>query len=212
MASDRPVTFADRAVETLRQFEEERERRPAYRAPALDRVLARLIDGGIVFCLVLAAIVADHRLRGEPEDTPMPGATVTGDPSTEDEPPLISWGPGGLAPVGVLVILAAAGVFVLYEVGTTMSMGASPGKRILGVRVVRASDRGSPETWRLILRSTILAVPLAFAVLSGTSSLFYGWLGRGTTIAMFAWIRRDGAQTLYDRWAGTQVISLREEQ
>lgn len=205
MASDRPVTFADRAVETLRRFEEGKARRPAYRAGAWDRVLARLIDfallgaiAGIVVIGLLVAFGEEFGARNREVSRP-PGSTYLYERT-------ITWGPTAVSWQGAAAIAVGAGALVLYDVGTTALLGATPGKRILRMRVVRARDRARASLRRLAWRSALLAVPLAAWQLTWFSSMFYGWLSAGLVIVMFAWLRRDGAQTLYDRWAGTQVV------
>jgi uncharacterized RDD family membrane protein YckC len=177
--------------------------------------MARLIDGAVLavittvvlaVALTLTASSRDRDGQGTPSSAQGDGAGTALDPGS------IEWGPTAMSWRGIVAILGAAGIIVVYDVGSTLALGATPGKRILRLRVVNAAERTAAGTGRMAARTALLAMPVAFAVLMAWTSMFYAWTGNAIVIAMFAWIRRDGAQTLYDRWAGTQVISLREEQ
>jgi uncharacterized RDD family membrane protein YckC len=88
-------------------------------------------------------------------------------------------------------ILAAQGIHYLTMVGYYIFFEIiwrrSPGKRILGLRVVTLSD-GRPEWWRMIVRNLLRPVDYAFG------------------IGLFAvvWSRRN--QSLGDMAAGTRVV------
>jgi hypothetical protein len=71
------------------------------------------------------------------------------------------------------------------------------------------TDRKPASIPRLLARSALLALPLSFGLLMWFASMFYAWLSVAVVLTMFGWLRRESAtpQTLYDRWAGTQVVS-----
>lgn len=106
------------------------------------------------------------------------------------------WGNTFLAVVTYVVLLAA------YEIGFVAHDGATPGKEVMGLRVVQDGTDLTP-TWR--------QATLRF-LLPGTAQLLPGvWpgaaLAAGYGATAFADVRR---RTVHDRLAGTQVVMATE--
>jgi len=91
--------------------------------------------------------------------------------------------------------LAVTAAWVAYKVGATARFGATAGKALLGLRVVRVADPDSPPGLAAAL--TRWAVPQG----SGLIPL------PGTGLAPYLWVWRDPAHRgLHDRAAGTVVV------
>lgn len=103
-----------------------------------------------------------------------------------------SW---GLAIVSLLLAVA-------YEVGFVGAMGATPGKLMLGLRIVAQEDGRTPPGWdKAALRYTpdlVIIVP----VIGGLASLVI-------VVLSLVWLGTDDRRrTVYDRVATTYVVKL----
>jgi uncharacterized RDD family membrane protein YckC len=103
-----------------------------------------------------------------------------------------SW---GLAIVSLLLAVA-------YEVGFVGAVGATPGKMILGLRIVSQEDGTTPPGWdKAFLRYTpdlVILVP----VIGGVTSL-------ALVVLSLVWLNTDDyRRTVYDRVATTYVVKL----
>lgn len=134
------------------------------------RVVARMIDGmitsvaGYIFQIPMVAVMA----------------TMGNNPAN-----LNWWLFGGSAAFAVIMSLAAAGY---YEAWFLVKKGATPGKMILGLKVVRA--RGGEFRWGL-------AWGRYFAYMLSSLTMYIGLL-------MAAW--DDEKRTLHDRICDTRVV------
>jgi uncharacterized RDD family membrane protein YckC len=93
-------------------------------------------------------------------------------------------------------------VAVAYEVGFVGTMGATPGKLALGLRIVTQEDGTTPPGWdKAVLRyapDLVVLVP------------YIGTLGSlGILVASLIWLGTDDyRRTVYDRVATTYVIKV----
>ncbi|RNL86491.1 RDD family protein [Halostreptopolyspora alba] len=114
---------------------------------------------------------------------------------------------------GRMVVFLTLALFSLvywgYEVFCHRRFGATVGKRMLGLRVVRAADDGRtvpPAELAIIVRATVWAAPLLASwglVINLLSGVF--WLGN----VLWPLWDRPKRQALHDKAAGTMVAQLR---
>jgi len=146
-------------------------------APLWRRLVARGIDMGAVFgWMWMLGIV--HVLF----HLPLWSDRISPDP----------WGRGFLAVVTYVVFLGA------YEIAFTAHDGATLGKEIMGLRVVRDGTDLTPTVGQAARRF----------LLPGTAQLLPGvWLGLGLAAGWGATaLVDDRRRTVHDRLAGTQVV------
>ena len=184
----------------LRRYEAERAERPAYRAQINDRLIARLIDGAIVFVLGLVIVFA---IPSTDDDDSIPQAQ-----RVNEEREWVVWGPVEPQWPGVIAILGFAGLVAFYDVAATKLFGNTLGKRATHVAVVNASTLRPAGSLRIALRDVVWAVPFSFALLNAMSSVFYTWIGISVVLVLIFWHRREssGSRPLWDVLAGTQVV------
>jgi uncharacterized RDD family membrane protein YckC len=148
-------------------------------APPWHRIGARIIDGFIVgiaaFVIVIALVIG------------------TFDADTDDARDIA----GPLIAVGLLA--------VIYEVAFIALKGATPGKMIVGIRVIR-QDGTSPPGWQAaILRylpNAVGAVPAR-----GPISVIAGLLSFGLLVTSLVFLFSDRyRRTVNDRLAKTYVV------
>lgn len=117
-------------------------------------------------------------------------------------------GPGHARMVMFLTLALFFLVYWGYEVFCHRRFGATIGKRMLGLRVVRAAGDGQavpPPEVAIIVRATVWATPLLASwglVINLLSGVF--WL---TNVCWPIWDRPD-RQALHDKAAGTMVVQL----
>lgn len=87
------------------------------------------------------------------------------------------------------VVLISAGALVVYDALLTAKSGATPGKRIANIKVVRTGTGGPVGLGRAVLRALVCAVS--------------GWL----ITAVFALVDERTHRGLHDRLTGTVVIA-----
>ncbi len=118
------------------------------------RVGARLIDGVIAFVVFICVMASDGALRS-----------------------IFGLGPSGTDGdgfAGVLSMVALASP-VLYEVLSTKLLGATVGKRAVGITVVSATSGAPAGGWALLLRSTVFwglwscLLPAVLSIAAGSS-------------------------------------------
>lgn len=200
--------LADRAEAMLRSYERERLANPSWRATTLDRCIARGLDALLIIGLAAIVLIAflSAGLLSDRERTPAVDPSDQ-DPSSSLLPESVRLGPTMPSIKGLLVIAGSTAVLVTYELGTTAVAGATPGKRMLGLRVVRSGDRTAPGMARLALRTTLWTAPIAIMLAMWFTSILLAWLAVAV-IAGFVWpafsSRADG-NPLYDRLAATTV-------
>jgi uncharacterized RDD family membrane protein YckC len=201
MPDERPSSpAADRAVSLLRRYEAERAERPAYRAQINDRLIARLIDGAIVFVVGVIIVLA---IPSSDESDGIPRAQ-----QAAEEREWVVWGPVKPQWPGVFAILGFAGLVAFYDVAATKLFGNTLGKRVTGLVVVEASTMTPAGPLRIVARDAIWAVPFSFTFLNLFSSVFYTWVGIAVVLVLVYWHRRErsGGRPLWDVIAGTQVV------
>src|SRR5690606_4345851 len=110
----------------------------------------------------------------------------------------------GLLAIGGITLA----VFVAYEVGTTLALGMTPGKRWSQIRTVQADDALTPaRPGQVAWRTLLWAMPLSLALTTWFISLTYAWIG----LALFLVVvgrafRSDDKRGLHDRFSGTTVV------
>lgn len=172
-------TLADRAVETLRSYDTARKTDPAWHATRLDRVIARGLDmlviaaaGAIVILvLLISGTLSDRNEDGPPDDR------VPGDPVDT-----ITWGPTTPTARGVAAMGVIAGVLFVYELGTTALLGATPGKRLMKIRIRTYPERSDASLGRVALRTLLWALPLTIAIALWYTSILFAWIAAGALI------------------------------
>ena len=100
----------------------------------------------------------------------------------------------------------------LYFAGSWARFGATPGQRLLGIRVVRAHDGGPVTIAGALVRWLLLAAPLGVASVL-TTAVVSGGAEALVDLALALWYlallvttaRSPVARGLHDRWAGTAV-------
>ncbi|MET0132521.1 MAG: RDD family protein [Kibdelosporangium sp.] len=100
--------------------------------------------------------------------------------------PMLLFGPEGLFGQAVVLLV----LMVLYDLFLMANTGATPGKRIARIKVVRAGDGRPPGWWRTFVRAVVLAVP--------------GWI-INAIVALFDERRHRG---VHDSAADTLVIAV----
>jgi uncharacterized RDD family membrane protein YckC len=103
-------------------------------------------------------------------------------------------------------ILTAVSVVVtcIYAVPFVVRDGATPGKRLNGIRVSMLADGGAPDLWIAVLREVVLKV-LALAVLTNGVDPALGALAFALD-AGFAFFAGVEGRSLHDRIARTIVV------
>jgi len=192
----------------MRSVDDERQTAPAWRAPTIDRLLARLIDFWVVFLVAAGVIIVGLSLGLIEDDSDSEG--TAGAPTTSEEPrerEWLSWGPRAPTVEGVLALGAGIAAVVAYEAGLTLLMGSTPGKRAMKLRVVDAETRRPAGTRTLVIRALALGIPAVFALAMWWTSVFMSW----AALAFCLWLawpllapNSDG-RTRYDRLAGSSV-------
>jgi len=138
------------------------------------RIGARLIDGLIVFVPTIIVLARTGYLDAPAEAS-------------------------GQALVAVLLIGTAG---VLYEVGFIATRGATPGKMVAGVAVVRPPSLEAPG-WGVAVRRWAINLVAAIPVAGQFVSL-------GVIVVCLVMLFADRQRrTLWDRIAGTRVIAVR---
>jgi hypothetical protein len=111
---------------------------------------------------------ADFGYRGERLGLPEAGPGSVAPLGRRFGAIFLDWGLSLLVAYGLLAgrDLGASGdwalvVFLLLSVATVGTVGCTPGKRLLGLRVVSADGLGRPALWRVVVRTALLglAVP-----------------------------------------------------
>jgi uncharacterized RDD family membrane protein YckC len=167
--------------------------------PARERLLARLIDIGIMVLaeaalMAVALVLVAAWVQSESED-----------------------GLSGLAGVGIFLIAAICiAIFgtLFYAAGTELLMGGTPGNRVMGLRVLLLNGR-RPSVLRLVFRSIVQwSVPVIAAVVFFASAsvlwpvsglLVVGWLiAEWMTLS-----RREDGRSVTDLACGTIVVSVK---
>lgn len=139
---------------------------------------ARLADVVIFSWLVVFVVVEiDQRLLG-------------GDPLGQRQARLVF---DSARPIILLLLLVA-----VYEMGTAVAWGATPGKAVLGLRVRRTSGVG--PSWLMALgRAVVLYVPV----------IFLGGIGLAVpAILLVSVVVAADGRGLHDRLLGTLVVTL----
>lgn len=143
-------------------------------AGAGERLAARLLDGVIVLVAAAVAGVITALL------------VAAGNDSTTDT--TASW---AVALVALLWIAFAIG-FVLYDVAFVTVRGATPGKRIMHMRVAQRADGRNPSWGKAVLRWLL---PLVMSFVCVANLLDALWL-----------LWDDNRQCLHDKVADTVVV------
>ncbi|MGW7350348.1 RDD family protein [Streptomyces sp. NPDC054784] len=110
---------------------------------------------------------ADFGYRGERLGLPREGAGSVAPLGRRFAAIFVDWGMSGLIGYGLLADrdLAAAdtwtlAVFLLMSLLTVGTVGCTPGKRLLGLRVVAADGGGRLVPWRVLVRTALLGLAL----------------------------------------------------
>lgn len=192
-----PPSSGDKAVAILRELESLKTDEPGI-APLSDRAIARCIDFGAVFVLVLlvsfvVGVIA--QATGH--------AVKTASGVHVDQASLIAFD---------IVLLAA---LVLYEVGPALFGGRSFGKWRCGLSIVDMD--GEPARFgRILVRFAAWFVPLLGVVLAYSvtypgllSSLFFALIVLLAGALFWSIWHDDSERGWHDRIAGTQVFHSR---
>jgi hypothetical protein len=129
--------------------------------------------------------------------------------SNDDGSSLVHWGPTSISATVLIVYAAFVAVFVLYELLFQRYLGATPGKRRTQLVIVDTATLEQVTAPRLVLRTLVWAVPLAFGILTAFHSILYCWSSFAIVFGMYLWSRRDDAagRPFWDVVAGTRVVT-----
>lgn len=169
-------------------------------APWWRRVVAYLLDGfivGLVATLLFGsrAVAAADAFRAWWSQA---WATVEAGGTT---PPPV---PEGLATDMVVLGLVQLGVFLVYEIGLLAWRGATPGRSLLGLRVV-AADGTPARTPALVRRTVVKATSRIFSfvpLLSFAAAVFQ-------LVDFLSPLWDERRQSLHDKAGGTVVVRAR---
>lgn len=142
------------------------------------RAVARVIDSFVIASIALACWVVGARLALRSADT------VDGDLGAAGEQTL------------VLALALAVVLIVLYDIALVALFGATLGKRVVGTRVVSASDGGRPGWWRALRRWALTAAGNLVC-------------GLGVVVYLSALMDRKRRQGWHDMVADTLVVMRR---
>jgi hypothetical protein len=203
MVSQRPADPVANAMRVMRNLQAEREASIVVPGRGVDRLIARLLDAGVfgVLAYALTGFASLAGLSGGGEERSFR--------LTNEDGPLTYWGPTSLS-LNVLGALATCvALLVLYEVLCHRYLGATPGKRRTQLLIVDAATLAPASAPRLLVRTLVWGVPLAFGILTLFHSIFYSWGSFAIVFAMYLWSRRDRAQghPFWDFVARTRVIT-----
>jgi uncharacterized RDD family membrane protein YckC len=102
--------------------------------------------------------------------------------------------------VGYAVVLLLLGI--AYEIGFVGARGGTPGKLVLGLRIVTQETGTTPPGWD---KAGLRYLP----DLAGLVPVIGGLLSLGITIVSIVWLFTDDhRRTVYDRVAGTYVVKV----
>lgn len=203
MAADRPRNPAtDRAMQVLRGLQQVQDESIVVPGSTPDRLVARLIDGAILFLLGAIVLVIHSVLTSSTPEI------RSSSPVAGEREFLVAWGPRSLTATLLLGWLAAVALAVVYEAGSTRLWGATPGKRSTQLQIVRSDNLEPASGARVALRMSVLAAPGAFAILTAFYSLLFCWGAVAVLAAMYLWrYRQDsGGRPFWDVVAATRVV------
>jgi uncharacterized RDD family membrane protein YckC len=175
---------------------------PGYRLATLGaRIVARLVDIGLVFLLnvlVNGWFVYLYWLEVSPPFAEFWNRLRAGEDDMSDLPPV---GDQAGSLQFVILILAAA-LWFAYEVPAVANTGQTPGKRLLGIKVVRLEQAGPVGFGRSFRRWNTMGLPV----------LLWPCFGIGFVLqvvdVVFALVDRPLQQALHDKSSHTVVISV----
>lgn len=89
------------------------------------------------------------------------------------------------------------------------ALGATPGKRRTQLAIVDTATFEPASYRRLLMRTLVWGLPLAFGILTVFYSMLYCWVSFAIVFAMYLWSRRDDSEgrPLWDVVAGTRVVT-----
>lgn len=170
-------------------------------ATPVTRLLARLVDTGLVFglnVLVNGWFAYQFWVQVSPALTEAWRRGLAGDPSTDGIPPVGDQA-GNLL---LVIVIIAAALWFAYEVPAVANSGQTPGKRLLGIRVARLESREPLNFSRSFRRWNTMGFP----------TLLWYCFGIGLVIqlvdALFVPLDRSLHQALHDRSAHTVVVTV----
>jgi uncharacterized RDD family membrane protein YckC len=165
------------------------------------RIVARLVDIGIVFLLnaiVNGWFVYRYWLEVSPLFQELWDRFQAGDDNTSDLPAV-----GDQATnLQIVIVILAAALWFAYEVPAVANTGQTPGKRLLGIKVVRLEQAGPVGFGRSLRRWNTIGIPTLLWFCCGIGLLLQ------IVDVVFALGDRRLQQALHDRSAHTVVISV----
>jgi uncharacterized RDD family membrane protein YckC len=164
------------------------------------RVLAFVLDAVLLSALLFVGSLALRALLG-----PVVAFQQSGSAGAR-----LSVDQGRLIAVAVTNAVLSA----LYFAGSWIAASATPGQRLLGVRVESARESVRSMLGHAVRRWLLLMGPLSLGALAAIGAPV---LGPFLTLALPAWylvllattLRSPARQGLHDRWAGTVVVARR---
>jgi uncharacterized RDD family membrane protein YckC len=164
------------------------------------RLVARLVDIGLVFLLnvlVNGWFVYQFWLEISPAVSEAWRRSLAGE-EMSDLPPVGDQA-GNLQ---IVILVLAAALWFAYEVPAVANTGQTPGKRLLGIRVVRLEQAGPVGFGRSFRRWNTMGLP----------TLLWWCFGIGFLLQLvdvvFALVDRPLQQALHDKSAHTVVVSM----
>lgn len=170
------------------------------RASVPARLLAFLLDAVLLTALLFAGAMVLRALLGPVVAFQQPGSA--GARLSVDQ--------------GRLIVAAITNVALsaIYFAGTWIAASATPGQRLLGMRVESAMAGGRVTLGRAAGRWLLLMGPLSLGAVAAAAAPV---LGLSLSLAVLAWclvllsttLRNPARQGVHDRWAGTIVVPRR---
>lgn len=167
------------------------------------RLVARLIDLGLVFALnvlvngwfVYQYVIQMQPIVAEAQRRLLAGESLNDLPDSGDAQTLL-----------IVILLIGAALWFAYEVPAVANNGQTPGKRLLGVKVVRLEGQQPLGFARSFRRWNTMGLP----------TLLWWCFGIGFLIqlvdVMYALFDRPLQQALHDKSAHTAVIAVARPQ
>jgi uncharacterized RDD family membrane protein YckC len=165
------------------------------------RLVARLVDVAAILALNVVVngwFVYQYVREIAPIYREMNRRIAEGRPMFEDLPPVS----GHAGSLQIVIILLAAALWFAYEVPAVANTGQTPGKRLLGIKVVRLESADRLGFGRSLRRWNTLGLP----------TLFWTCFGLGFVMQIvdcfFVAIDRPLRQALHDKSAHTAVVHV----
>ena len=194
LAGARHDPTADRAVALLRDLDSLKTGEPLIAKP-LERLVARLIDLTGLFTATVLALTASSFVK----------MVVSGGLSESEQRDLFR---PPTTRESLVMVVGTVAILMVYETVTMARRGQTPGKQLMGLRVVTVRDRQKPGWPRTAARCLVWAIPFSIAGAFWSPPITYGATIPLLVIWLWALWDKDH-RGVHDIVAGTVVIRPR---